>query len=442
MVAQQLTPELTQPNVLVEIDHGPPMEPHEESQRPAPEQLQGKATESRSIMFDAEASTSTFGPAEPQDRDTRKELENEWRKEVEAHQELTKYHHSNIIRFITVITRERDRYLMFKWADGGSLRQFWLNHNPRLTRTLVKDILRVKTPRRDPSKPDRFQAAGFVPGGTTASFMVESNGTKVEVLEGECVPHPGDFLTPRRPSLAHCSKSESTVHDTAELEAAFVGMRHREFMENDNQHGAGQYANGINPSPSSGWNPPARVRQEASFDTYHPVPAPLPATAATEPSAIRNMRLLNDGPVQVVWTSPEATTPLLSPLRSREMLLNQSFNGHGNAYSLLVVNEERVAEDQLASVFGGPPKNTCHCDLPLGAFCSERLKEPQSTGRTVTSDVEPPLPMSWATGSKTGFSVDTIEVAREVFMWMIQYNMVSCPTSQTPNIYMADSNDR
>lgn len=359
MVAQQLTPELTQPNVLVEIDHGPPIEPHQESQRPAPEQLQGKENESWGIMFDAEASTSTFGPAELQ---------------------------------------------------------------------------RIE--------PDRFQAAGFAPGGTTASFMVESNGTKVEVLEGDRVPHPGDFLTSRRPSWAHCSKYEPTVQSTAEVRKAFVGMRRGEFMENDNQHVVGQYAIGITPSPSSGWNPPARVRQEASFDTYHSVLAPLPATAATEPSAIRKMRLLNDGPVQVVWTSSQAMSPLLSPLRSREVFFNESFNGRGNAHNLLVVNEERVAVDQDASVFSGMSKNTCHCDLPLGGFCNGRLKEPQSTGRTVTSDVEPPLPMSWAAGSKTGFSVDTIGVAREVFMWMIQYNMVSCPASQPPNIYMADSKDR
>lgn len=60
MVAQQLTPELTQPNVLVEIDPGPTMGPYQETQRCVPERY---LSDFMSITSNASVSTSTFGPA-------------------------------------------------------------------------------------------------------------------------------------------------------------------------------------------------------------------------------------------------------------------------------------------------------------------------------------------------------------------------------------------
>lgn len=60
MVSQQLTPELTQPNVLVEIDHGPTMGPYQETQRRVPRKC---LAEYMSTTKDALVSTSTFSPA-------------------------------------------------------------------------------------------------------------------------------------------------------------------------------------------------------------------------------------------------------------------------------------------------------------------------------------------------------------------------------------------
>lgn len=361
MIAQQLTTELTQPNVLVEIDPGPPMGLHEEAQRHAPGKLQAQMTDPGSII-----SMSRFRPAEP--------------KPIEA-------------------------------ADV-----------------------------------DGYLAPRFACGGVTASIDVEADGTKVEVREGDSEQSLELVNASCRPFWAHGSTPESTVQDTAQAETAFVGMEHLKLIKSDKQDGAGQHATGITPSPSSGWIPPTRIHpRAASSDDYHPALAVVPARAATEPSAIRDMRPLhdNDGPVKVNWTSLGAKSPLLSPLRSREVLIDESFNGQGNARNRVFDNEKRVAEDQLASVFGGTPKNTSHCDLPIGRkFRTGRLKEIQSTGREDTNDAEPPLPMSWASGSKTNSSVDTIEVAREVFMWMNQYTMVSYSAPQTSNSYMADSKDR
>lgn len=69
-------------------------------------------------------------------------LEQEWRGEVQAHKEINECRHTNIIKFMMAITRDQDRYLMFEWADGGNLREFWnKNKKPALTKTLVKDVI-------------------------------------------------------------------------------------------------------------------------------------------------------------------------------------------------------------------------------------------------------------------------------------------------------------
>jgi serine/threonine protein kinase len=76
-----------------------------------------------------------------EDQPKMRELEKEWQKEVQAHKEIAKCNHSNIIKFMTAITRDYERYLMFEWANGGNLREFWAEYSPRLTKSLVKDIL-------------------------------------------------------------------------------------------------------------------------------------------------------------------------------------------------------------------------------------------------------------------------------------------------------------
>ncbi|KAG6356387.1 hypothetical protein INS49_015775 [Diaporthe citri] len=329
MVAQQLTPELTQPNVPVEIDPGPPMGLYQEAQRHAPGKPQAQMIKSKARL------SSTFRPSN--------ELGDE---PIEA------------------------------------------NGCPEPGRELGFEL--------DDAAPEQER--------------------EVQVLEDA-----GIILTSCRPCRGHRATAQSEIKDAAEEETAFDGMHHLKFIGGDKLR---QDAISPTPSPSSGWNPP-RIRRRASFATDLSVPAVLPSTAATEPSAIRNMRPLNDGPVKVIWTSTRGTIPRLNPPRSREVLFNKSSNGHGNAHNSLVVDTTRVAEDQLASVFGDMPKNTCHCDLPMGHSCTGRLKQPRSTGRTASSDVEPPLPMSWAAGSKTSFSVDIGEVAREVFMWMNQYKMMT-----------------
>lgn len=364
MVAQQLTPELTQPNVLVEIDPGPLMELHQQTQRRCPRnKTEDQVPATGNTTFDASASASTFRP--------------NGQKLIEA---------------------------------------------------------------------DGCLAPRIITGGTTASIEVESDGTKVEVLEGECAENSGEFLTSRRPQAipgAHCAKSQPQKEE----ETAFVAMHRLKFMNNGNEQGARQYS--MDKSTSLGWSHPEEVRIRTLDE---PATAVVPSqlghgSPASEPLTTMR-RSLTRGSVTGRPYPVGDPRSLVFPLDQREELVpkcgleDHCFNTHGNRDNGFVIFDKRAAEYSQDSVYGGMPQTTCRYDLALGGSRSGRSKESRSTGRTVTSDVEPPFPMSWAAGSKTSFSVDTEEFVREVLVWMIHHNMVSCPATQTSNSYMADSKDR
>jgi serine/threonine protein kinase len=72
-----------------------------------------------------------------------RELKSEWEREVKAHIDTNKFHHPNIIEFIAAVTRGNSKsYLLFRWADGGNLREFWQsNKKPQLSVSLVRDVV-------------------------------------------------------------------------------------------------------------------------------------------------------------------------------------------------------------------------------------------------------------------------------------------------------------
>ncbi|PVH79109.1 HET-domain-containing protein, partial [Cadophora sp. DSE1049] len=74
-------------------------------------------------------------------------LKAEWKKEVNAHIDISKCNedgpHPNIIEFIAAVTKGDNRYLLFRWADGGNLQEFWQsNAKPQLTVALVRDVIK------------------------------------------------------------------------------------------------------------------------------------------------------------------------------------------------------------------------------------------------------------------------------------------------------------
>ena len=76
------------------------------------------------------------------DEKLRKDAEDVWASEVDTLDEISGLSHPNIIQRVAAITRGRQRFLMFLWADGGNLRDYWIaNPNPTLTAALVRDVI-------------------------------------------------------------------------------------------------------------------------------------------------------------------------------------------------------------------------------------------------------------------------------------------------------------
>jgi serine/threonine protein kinase len=76
------------------------------------------------------------------DEQLQKDAEAVWNSEVSTLDEISGLKHDNLIQRIAGITRGKQRYLMFLWADGGNLRDFWeANPKPKVTAGLVKDII-------------------------------------------------------------------------------------------------------------------------------------------------------------------------------------------------------------------------------------------------------------------------------------------------------------
>ncbi|KAL2073331.1 hypothetical protein VTL71DRAFT_10655 [Oculimacula yallundae] len=73
-------------------------------------------------------------------------LKAEWKNEVDALIDISKCNdgrpHPNIIEFVAAVTRGHDHYLLFRWADGGNLHEYWQdNRRPQLSVSLVRDVV-------------------------------------------------------------------------------------------------------------------------------------------------------------------------------------------------------------------------------------------------------------------------------------------------------------
>ncbi|KAK1749700.1 HET-domain-containing protein [Echria macrotheca] len=65
-----------------------------------------------------------------------------WEREVEAHIAMRKAEHEHIIEFIAAVERGPERFLLFRWAEEGTLQAFWTkNPSPTLCSTIVKDVV-------------------------------------------------------------------------------------------------------------------------------------------------------------------------------------------------------------------------------------------------------------------------------------------------------------
>lgn len=76
------------------------------------------------------------------DEELQKEFEGVWKSEVDTLDEISGLSHPNLIQRIAAISRGRQRYLMFLWAEGGNLRDFWTRYpKPEVKADLVRAII-------------------------------------------------------------------------------------------------------------------------------------------------------------------------------------------------------------------------------------------------------------------------------------------------------------
>ncbi|KAH9209076.1 kinase-like domain-containing protein, partial [Leptodontidium sp. 2 PMI_412] len=78
----------------------------------------------------------------PPDSKLEDEIDLIWEAEVSLLEEIRGLRHPNLTHGIAAIRRGRERYVMFPWADGGNLRDLWIdNPEPKVTAGLVHDII-------------------------------------------------------------------------------------------------------------------------------------------------------------------------------------------------------------------------------------------------------------------------------------------------------------
>jgi serine/threonine protein kinase len=91
---------------------------------------------------DAKIAIKQFVTA-PDVEGSQKDIDIVWEKEVGTYDTISKFSHPNIVQYIGKITRGPQRFLLFPWADGGNLWDFWKrNSKVKMTGDWVRSIVR------------------------------------------------------------------------------------------------------------------------------------------------------------------------------------------------------------------------------------------------------------------------------------------------------------
>lgn len=311
MIAQQLTPELMQPSVLVEIDHGPPVGLHQQARDPEPGRPQAipETSECNSILDDVSVSTSNM------------------RLPIES--------------------------------DGSS--EPGLEHDGNM------------------------------------SIGVESDGTGTEVLQGANFMYYEDRLTSRQPFWRHDfvgSKFAGYHEDTGKKEAAVTG--------------ANKLAEGTEWKAAS----PCRLSRSSGTGLNHLLLAVRAASRSPSTTTCLDRGFATD-----LASSQGDPRSLLLPWDERQergallrkyTLMDWYINGNENLPKRLIANEKKMVEADKSFLFE-LPKNALHV----------WTKTPGATYRG--ADPHSQLPMA----------ADTEDITREIFMWMLEYNLVSYSAPET-----------
>lgn len=120
------------------------------------------------------------------------------------------------------------------------------------------------------------------------------------------------------------------------------------------------------------------------------------------------------------WRSPETRLERSGVVSVDCALKDQTFIRAGNIDTEIVVDGTQMVR---ASKLEKP----LYRDRLMQFLYTEWCKKPQYTGWEDTGDIERPLSMSRPTGAEKNFNVDAAYVLDDVFMWLIEYNLVASP---------------
>lgn len=69
-----------------------------------------------------------------------------WQRELRAWEWIGCLHLENVMEVIAIVSKSKDKYFMFPWANGGNLTEFCMTHqNPSLSVDFIRDIVKQLT---------------------------------------------------------------------------------------------------------------------------------------------------------------------------------------------------------------------------------------------------------------------------------------------------------
>lgn len=474
MVSQQLTPELMQPNVLVEIDPGPSTELNQEAQQPEPGEPPAQMSDTLNKELDMQFAAFSDDEAEL------------CKAQVAPH--ISPIGQGNAMLYTPHSLADVDESFDDSIKEPSVLKSSSLWMSPKTSCEC---------------------------GGNTFSIKMQSPKSRKEVLEEGSVPHPECFHNLRQPSWSHGSKSGPTAQDTGKEESIVIGMHRLDGVIEQLDNGGAALSLKANmalrkgltfhylTSPGSdvsAFGPPflrrrsqtklddvidahkrrMRIRttldsidqtlsasqdeSKTSVDKTFPFPdglrkhsvamleepekerrVPHPylvvkrlGDSASHPEGVLQGALFTHAPlrgytgsvtrpISIARIAGSVSTmdrlhegagcrALETPTKHHKVLLKKSVESDGNEKWMAEANESAVV---------GNLRNHFHHDPPTRDFRSGALRETQSSKKKDAPCVASPSFISWTAGSKKSFEVEPEEIAREVLMWMIEYNLVS-----------------
>lgn len=445
-----------QPNVMVEIDHGPPIALHQEAKSSLLERPQPQMTESMSAVGASSMSTSTHGPAEHKLEPSIGGISNDERP-------------ATILGYGGNILIGRESDMMRTEELGGERTERPQDSYISMTPPRPNDDLSTGDIHKDETIVIGMNKLGSMkdndwwgqatgpngvrasPGNDWTSDGVQS-GSSCDILppparsNGDTTPvsttrrtggniFTGPAWAPRVTVSVPTPLDQRSVLE--EKPIAIVGSSCRFFS-------------GCTSSPSELWRlldesrdlhrvpPDSRFRIDVFYRPNGLYPGRTNIRRAYDPG------VFDAGFFCMKSAEAKALDPQQRLLREvclgafESAFGGQPFNSRDNVENTITINKGRMVGADKASAYS---KSSNSSGLSSSNMVVKHFDGTQSTGPEGTA-LGFPASTSWAAGSKTSSIDNAADISMDVLMWMIEYNLVSYSATRKVTMNAADSKDR